>query len=116
MVDDEFDRLVAGFDGFLVDEQVHPEAKTALGDALRTRLAGKEPPRDVDSVVVATADEVVSRLNDTEHAVVRLRYGFDARGPMSLEQVAKVLGKPTSEVARTESHARWKLNPRWGHE
>jgi DNA-directed RNA polymerase specialized sigma subunit len=117
MVDDPFETVVAGFDGFLVDdEQVHAEAKPALIAALRCRLAGEEPPRDTNPIVIATADEVVSRLSDNERAVVRLRYGFDERGPMSPEQVAAVLGVPTSDVARIESHAQWKLNPRWGHE
>lgn len=80
-------------------DQLSPAERTFLYDRVRDELA--MDPADLVGAQLCrqSLEETLSRLPPRLQTVLRLRYGLDGRGPLTLEAVGKILG-----VNRRRSH------------
>ncbi|BCW95421.1 MAG: sigma-70 family RNA polymerase sigma factor [Fimbriimonadales bacterium] len=104
--------------------KLHPEQVRELMHAVAKPISLEMPISDGDGSVLGDliADEtqaeweqsidwesLMSKLNERERAVIRLRYGLGDEPPMTLEEVGKRLGLSKERVRQLESRAIQKM-------
>ena len=80
------------------DEQPPSPDEISIEDRMRS---------DVESILNELIES--GQISDRSKSVIELRFGLDARGPMTLEAIGKLLGMTKEKVRQTESKVLSKL-------
>lgn len=99
----KLDRL--GRNALSLDEPARPGAERSLGDAL---LQDEDPdPQDrlIRRDSARFLREILQALTPKEKRVMRLRFGFDGRDPMTLRAIGRELGISRERVRQLEGRA-----------
>ncbi len=74
----------------------------SLGDFIEDEPADRPDEQVVRLMRDAGVQDVLSRLPDRERRVIELRYGLDPAGPMTLEDIGRVVGLTRERVRQIE--------------
>jgi RNA polymerase primary sigma factor len=81
-----------------IDEDLHPEERTTVGDTIIDLDAEQAFDRVLDRIELREVDHLAGRLDDRERAVVRAHYGL-GEPPRTLNEIGRRMGL-TAERAR----------------
>ena len=87
------------------DKCVGDEEDTPIFDF----ISSKEEPHDIVLSYRDICDKLLRLLNEKEREVIELRYGFRKEGPMTLEEVGRILGVTRERVRQIEERALRKI-------
>lgn len=100
----QLSRETASIDTNLADENM-----TKLGDLLPDTTAVEPFESVFDLALQDTIRMVLSKLNAREVQIIRLRFGLDGEGPLTLEETGKALGITRERVRQIQEKALTKL-------
>ncbi len=95
-----------------LDTPVDDDNTTRLSDLIRDDSLTEPIELVFSAALERTMDEVLMQLSEREMAIIKLRFGLNGKGPLTLEETGKILGITRERVRQIQEKAMVKLRER----